>query len=174
MTEPTVPAGTRPSRDAVTPAVPARRRHRRSLVIAGATALLVGALLVWWLAQPQGADDVGLDRTNPESVAVTFLQRYAVHDPKVCDLVTAQLHSTLDRAGRCSGPIMGDAPTLTVLNTQTCGSKHGLSAELSQPGELGKRYATVSLERTADAWSVAALLPVEDRAVIRPYACQGG
>lgn len=150
-------------------------RRRRRLVVGGIVAgVLVLALLGIWIAKMAGAFDSSpapLDRRDPAATATAFLQRYAVHEPTVCELITADLRKRFDRDGRCSGAASGTTPRIDVINAKTCGNRSSFSAEVNPAGEIGKRYVTVGLEQAGDQWAVRSVLPVDDRSVIKPYEC---
>jgi hypothetical protein len=145
--------------------------RRRWLVVAGiAVAVLVGVLLVWWIAGAAGSSP-DLNRTDPAATATAFIQRYAVHDPRACELVTPDFRLRLNREGRCTGATQATTPRIDVVNAKTCGNRSGLSAEVNPAGDLGKPYVTVGLELMGGRWAVRSVLPIGDRSVIRPYDC---
>ncbi len=152
-------------------------RRRRRMVVGGiVAAVLVLALLGVWIAKMAGAFDSApepapLDRRDPAATATAFIQRYAVHDPTACDLVTAELRKRFDRDGRCTGTANGTTPRVDVINSQTCGNRGSFSAEVNPAGQISKRYVTVGLEQVGSDWAVRSVLPVDDRSVIKPYDC---
>lgn len=147
-------------------------RGRRLLIGGVVAAVVVAALLALWIARLTGTlGSVATDRADPAATATEFLQRYAVHDPAACELVTADLGDRLGRDGRCSGSTTGAAPRIEVLDSITCGTRHAFSAQVDPPGEVTKPYARVGLEQVGEDWSVRSVLPLEDRSVITPSQC---
>lgn len=146
--------------------------RRRGLLIGGiVAALVVLALLVGGIATLTSVNGSSPDRRDPAATARAFIQRYAVHDPTACELVTAELRKRFARDGRCAGTTRGTTPRIDVLNSQTCGDRSGFSAEVDPAGEISERYVTVGLEQVGEEWAVRSVLPVDDRSVIKPYTC---
>ena len=159
----------------------------RGWPVLAAVALAGAAVLVatWWAdgGGPAGADrvhvggalaklpDAALDRSDPVAVATAFARRYAANDPVACQLADQHLRATLQQGGRCSGTTARAAEPVTVLHSRTCGDRHGQSMQVPHIDGGQAPYVTLSLRRTGDEWSVVAVLPVRERAVISPYEC---
>ena len=146
-------------------------QHRRRLLLGGIVAALVLALVGIGIATLTGAISSSPDRRDPAATATAFIERYAVHDPGVCALVTADLRKRFARDGRCVGTTRGTTPRIDVLNSQTCGDRSSLDAEVNPAGEISERYVSLGLEQVGDEWAVRSVLPLNDRSVIKPYAC---
>lgn len=151
-----------------------RRSRRPLIVLLILVPLILLALVVALLVVTDDPDQAPVDRASPESVATVFVQRYATHDSSVCELVTPRLYALLERQGRCAGRAGGDVPALMVLVSKTCGDKHGFGAQVTPPGEVGKPYIAIGVNRVGTEWLVDDLLPIQDRVVLRPYECDRG
>lgn len=139
----------------------------------------VGAVVLLFAAACAAgrSDDAagGVDWADPDSVASVFIERYAVHDPAACELVTSVLRGQLERDGRCAGPVRGSTPRLMVLESLTCGGVHDFAAVVTPEGEVGRRFVLVGLERAGGtAWLVRSVLPIGDCRVLVSRTCGGG
>lgn len=149
-----------------------RPRLRGVLAVVG---VAVGLLATAWVVGRPDGEPAGVRWADPDSVATAFVERYSVHDPAVCELVTSALRSRLDGEGRCAGPIRGASPRIAVLGSQTCGDVHSFDALVAPEGELGKRFVAVGLERTqGTAWLVRSVLPIGDCRVLATPSCGSG
>lgn len=156
------------------PRSPGARWRPGWLAVGVAAALVVVLVLIGvWVGWPD-RDDSGVEWADPESVARAFVQRYAVHDPAVCELATSALSTTLRREGRCDGPVRGPTPQLAVLTSQTCGATHGFDTQVAPAGEFGKRFVSLGLERSGGNWFVRTVLPIQDCRILQPRTCDGG
>lgn len=133
---------------------------------------VLAALVAGWRSSAGRGPDVALDRSDPVAVARAFAQRYAAGDPSMCELADDALEARLDRGGRCTAPrVHGQLAPALVVQAQTCGHRHGQSMRIWPRDPSRAPYLTVSVRRSGREWRVVAVLPVRDRAVIRPYAC---
>jgi len=149
-------------------------RRGRLMAIGAGLAVVLLVVLVVWAVQAGDSDAGDLDRADPQAVATAFVQRYATHDPSVCELAEPRLRDQLDRQGRCTGQSRGDVPVLQVRMSVTCGEHHGFGAQVEPPGEVGAPHVSVGLTRFGTQWLVDQLRPVQDGSVLRPYACDTG
>lgn len=140
-------------------------RRTTLLVALGAAVLLGLGIAVGLLIGTSDGDTdetsaAPVDRSNPRAVATAFITRYATGDPAACALVTAEVRSEMQSAGRCQGQVRGHAdPSITYLRTVLCppGSPtaSSLYARVKPSGEIGKPYIRVSLSNSGAAWSVS-------------------
>ncbi|MGH3809397.1 MAG: hypothetical protein ACRDRU_22780 [Pseudonocardiaceae bacterium] len=150
--------------------VPGRRSR---LVVGGIVAAVVMlALLGVGIATMTGALSSAPDRRDPADVAKAFIERYAVHDPGACELVTVSLRKRFTRDGRCVGDAHGTTPRIDVLNARTCGDRSMFEAGVTPSGEIGEGYVSVGLEQVGEEWAVHSVLPLDDRNLIRPTTCR--
>ncbi|TQM01672.1 hypothetical protein FB558_8573 [Pseudonocardia kunmingensis] len=151
---------------------PTRQPRRGRAATTAAPALILLAVLGFLAGCAVGPSDAEPDRTDPEATATSFVRLYAAHDPAACQLLSPQLVPQLQKDGRCSGERTGELPEVEVIQSRTCGVRHGFDAAVNPPGEIGEPYVAVTLELVADTWSVRAVRPITDRSVIRPTQCE--
>jgi hypothetical protein len=140
-------------------------------LIGGGVVVVVLALVGIGIATMSGGLGSSPDRGDPAATARSFIQRYAVHDPTVCELVTPDLRKRFASDGRCAGTAQGSMPRIDVLNTQTCGDKSDFGAEVAPAGEIGERYVSLGLTQVGEEWAVDSVLPLDDRNLIKHYPC---
>lgn len=141
-------------------------------LLGGSVAVVVLALVGIGIATMSGALGSSPDRRDPAATARSFIERYAVHDPGVCELVTPDLRKRFASDGRCAGIAQGSTPRIDVLNAETCGDKSDFEAEVTPSGEIGERYVSLGLGQVGEEWAVDSVLPLDDRNLIKPYPCR--
>lgn len=140
-------------------------------LLGGSVAVVVLALVGIGIATMTGALGSSPDRGDPAATARSFIERYAVHDPGVCELVTTSLRKQFAHDGRCAGTAHGSTPRIDVLDARTCGDRSSFEAGVTPAGEIGEGYVSVGLEQVGEEWAVRSVLPLNDRSVIKPYPC---
>ncbi|MCK2239985.1 MULTISPECIES: hypothetical protein [unclassified Crossiella] len=115
----------------------------------------------------------GPDLSDPQSVAISYAARYVSGDPVVCQYVTGTVRLDLESQGRCAGnPAMGVAhPRVQVILPVVCPTHAGFDLEVTPSLETGKPYVHIRLLQDNGQWRVKSVLPLADRAAIRPYSC---
>jgi hypothetical protein len=142
-------------------------------VVAGAIVAAALLLVAAWVLDSCG-DPSGVDGSDPGTVGVAFVRRYARHDPAVCELVTSALRGRLQSEGRCAGPVRGTVPQVGVFSSRTCDGVHHLEVMVAPEGEFGRRFVSVGLEQAGATWLVRSSVPVADCRVLTIPACGSG
>lgn len=147
---------------------PTQPRRRRGWLIAG---LATGGVLLAAGGLAVGLAVSGVDRTDDAAVSRAFLTRYATGEASVCELATAELRSQLASDGRCRGEATGQQPQVRIQHIKACGDDALAWVQVTPPGQLGKPYASVGMDRVDGQWAVDSLRPMSQPMPVQPAPC---